>query len=149
MSCRLVFKLKFKSRDFDSSSQVQGLPCGQELAKVGPETHGMMGMRAQGQPGAVWPIRDRDPARLANEGRVGGWLAVSTCHTTVQPGLSGLPRSTVARHSSLSSLYATQRHLHLNWSIIPYCSVVFYLVLYSKHNLKCWIYMVYYLCLCV
>lgn len=63
----IIVKLRFKSRDLDSSSQVQGSPCGQELAKLGPQTHTVLVMWAQGQLGTAWPIRSLALLSLTNE----------------------------------------------------------------------------------
>ena len=65
----IIFKLRFKSRDLDSSSQVQGSPCGQELGKLGPQTHRMLVMWAQGQLGTAYPIRTLALLSLTNQRR--------------------------------------------------------------------------------
>ena len=116
-----MFKLRFKSRDLDSSSQVQGSPCGQELAKLGPQTHGVLvsvgpgsachtGSQSEASNEQHWPMR-------------GQQLAVSLCLTRANSpaaalssgrsawawsGLTG-PRSPVTRLSPAVSTPGQRR----------------------------------------
>ena len=74
----IMFKLRFKSRDLDSSSQVQGSPCGQELANlvhrhrvlvtVGPGSAWHTDSQSEDSTEQHWPMR-------------GQQLAVSLCLT--------------------------------------------------------------------
>ena len=75
----IMFKLRFKSRDLDSSSQVQGSPCSQELAILGPQTHRVL---VSVGPGSAWHRGSQSEAINHQHWPMRGQqLAVSLCLT--------------------------------------------------------------------